>query len=154
MRREAVIIVFLAASLVFGGTSQAAGLSHWASRGKTIANKVVNLGGMPHRAASYFTTPAEGGLSPFQKTLAAGTFALVTCWSVGMQTGCTPIPHHSQPGYAKAVKMAAYEVAIVALVVVVVVVVGVSVYANNDSTGFTYLKPLSPITNYKINLLL
>ena len=137
MKKEAVIIVFLAASLVFGGTSHAAGISHWTSKGKTIVNKVVNLGGLPDRAASYFTTPAEGGLSPFQKTLAAGTFALVTCWSVGMQTGCTPLPHHTHRGYANALKMRVYEIAIVAVVVVaVIVVVGVSVHANNDSTGF------------------
>ena len=72
MKREAVVIVFLAASLVCGGTSHAAGLGHWASRGKTIVNKVVNMGGMPDRATSYFTAPAKGGYSPLQKTLAAG----------------------------------------------------------------------------------
>lgn len=137
MKREAMVIVFLAASLVFGGTSHAAGISHWASRGKTIVNKVVNLGSLPNRAAGYFTTPVEGGYSPLQKTLAAGTFALA-CWSAGLQTGCNPLPHHSQPGYRQAVAMRGYQIALVVVVVVGVIVVGsvAAGSANNNSPGF------------------
>lgn len=138
MKREAMVIVFLAASLVFGETSHAAGISHWTSRGKTIVNKVVNMGGMPHRVVSYFAAPTNGGYSPLQKSLAAGTFVLA-CWSAGLQTGCNPLPHHSHPRYSQALQKRTLEVVVVVAVVVVVIAVGVAVGAsanNNDATGF------------------